>query len=720
MKIINLSLRISPLLVLISSTDGFISGLSAAPPTVAPLAAAETVKAALPAGKVDEEMLSKAAKMSEGELRELMELYLKKKDQLMAVKMAHLLLALNDEDTAARAVLTNAGQPVAEASPDSAPESPLLAAARKLTAEGKKKEAVEAYEKVLAAQEPNVPFPYAMELASAYDDAELNAQALIAYDAVAKDATASPADRDEATRRAAELRRSSRLVAADQAMDAGKVAEAKAIIDQLSPEDQKSPEALIMEAKIMIGSGDLARGEAALQKMISDLTLTPEIRQEAKEVLADAKVNQLIKAGEGAFDEGQHRLALSLSEQVYAMAPERSDVIEFRAKTLLKNNEADAALQLLEKAPQTKDANGASDRSRLLAQAFEKTGSFDRAVKCYRDLGANSSLSLLDRDDALESADTLAAIGSARSSLDWRLIDAEEGRWNEVRVGFQSGVFSRSLQFIGEGYWDGISPSAGSRFSGKTEDDLLEASGALRAFFSGNRFLQAGVTGHRDGVGFGVSAGQFPLGGLGYQVRYDYQQRASYSQALRGLNGRQNKVSGTVQAELGGGVALDAGIGWRQVTVDHESIGSGFAGELSLLKTLLKETASTPGISIAYLGEISRFNDHYGVEVRRAIGVGPNEGRERMSELVDPRVNRQELQLSLVRHWSERFQTSASGAIGYEFEDAQSVWRLGFHMAYRLRPNLRLTLEGTYDSSGQGANSGSAMKSLWLGMAMDY
>ena len=221
------------------------------------------------------------------------------------------------------------------------------------------------------------------------------------------------------------------------------------------------------------------------------------------------------------------------------MAPERTDAVQFRAKTLLKDNQSDAALKLLENSPSSKDESAQCDHTRLMAAALEQTSSFQRAIECYRTLGGNSKLSLLDRDDALESAETLAAIGSARSSADWRFIDAEEGRWSSIRLGFQTGILSHALQFVGEGFWDAITPTTGTRFSNKTEDELAEASAALRLHFPGNKYIQAGLTGHQDGVGFGVAAGQFPLAGQSYQLRYDHQQRAPYSLALRSLNGRK-------------------------------------------------------------------------------------------------------------------------------------------------------------------------------------
>lgn len=715
MKNFNPCSRVSSLTCLLASSTMVFGGMSTvlAAPT-------ESIKPALPAGKVDEGMLASAENMSADELKELMDLYLKKKDQLMAIKVANLLLKKNPDDAAARTVLARAGLPVADEPAAEAAEPPTIKEARKLANTGKPKEAAALYEKAKAERDPTLPFPYAMEMASAYDDADDFAKATELYTALIKDAATSETDRAEATKRIAELKRGAQLDTVDKALDAGNLTEAKAIMAELSPEDQKSPEARIMSAKTAIAGGDSAAGEAALNQILNDKSISAELREEAKQTLAETKVNQLIKEGEGAFDKGNHQLALSLSEQVYTMAPERTDVVQFRAKTLLKNNQADAALKLLEKEPTARDDASKCDHTRLLAAALEQTSSFQRAIECYRSLGENSKLSLLDRDDAFESAETLAAFGSARSSADWRFIDAEEGHWSAIHLGFQSGILSHALQFIGEGFWDAISPSAGARFSNKTEDDLVEGSAALRVHFPGNKYIQAGLTGHRDGVGFGVAGGQFAVAGLGYQLRYDYQQRASYSQALRGLNGRQNKVAGSVQAELGGGVSLDASLAWRQVTVDHESIGSGAALELSLLKTLLKETASAPGISLAYLGEISHFNCEHDIEVRRAIGIGADDSYHRLDELVDPRINRQELQLSVVRHWTERFQTTITGAVGYEFEDEQSVWRIGFQTAYRIRPNLRLTLEGDYDSSGQGPNAGSAMKSIWLGVAMDY
>ena len=69
---------------------------------------------------------------------------------------------------------------------------------------------------------------------------------------------------------------------------------------------------------------------------------------------------------------------------------------------------------------------------------------------------------------------------------------------------------------------------------------------------------------------------------------------------------------------------------------------------------------------------------------------------------------------------SPKFETMLVGAIGYEFKDEQSVWRVGFQAAYRLDTNLRLTLQGDYDSSGQAANASGAVLSFSAGLGLDF
>ncbi len=689
--------------------------------SAAPVAPAETVRPALPAGKVDDAMLASAEHMSEDELRELMGLYVKKKDRLMAIKIAHLLLQKDGDDEAARALLKGAGVPaVEEDAAADAPESPVIAQARQLAAAGQAKAAAALYEQARTAQDPKVPFPFAMELASAYVDAGLPVQAQAAYALVADDATAPAADRAEATQRLTELRRDAQLTAADLSLDEGKIDEARRLLAELPAADQQSPEARLLEGKIKLLGGDAAAGEAQLMQMSLDQTLAPELREEAKATLAEVKINHLIKAGEGAFAKGNHQLAMSLSEELYGLAPQRTDVVQFRARTLLQNKQPDLALQVLEQSPAIKGSESETDHSRLLGTALENTSSYQRALEVYRELATHRKLSLLDQGDLFDDADTLAAIASPRFSSDWRFMDAEEGRWNAVRVNLQSGILAHGLQFIGEGFWDAVAPSDGARFSGKTEADLTEVAGSMRAYFSGQRYLQGGLIGHRDGVGFGVSAGKLPLDGLGYQLRYDHQQRAGYSQALRSLNGRQNKVAGSLQTTFSSGLSLDTTFGWRDITVDGVSLGNGLMFELALMKTVLQEKASRPGISIAYMGELSRTSQNNTVEVRRAIGLDPLNPTNRLADLMDPRVNRHEIQINVTRHWTEHFQTNFTGALGYEFEDQQSVFLLGFQLVYRLRPNLKLTLQGDYDSSGQGVNAFNAMKSLWFGVSMDY
>ncbi len=683
-----------------------------------PLCAEPVVKSALPIGKTDDAMLASAEKMSADELRELLDLYSKKHEQVMTIRVANLLLKLEPEDAEARGVLARAGQPLPAESGETT--SPTVLAAQKLTAGGDHKGAVALYEKARAAHDPKVPFAFAMELASAYDDAGMSAQALAAYEAISKDPSSPPADRDDAARRISEIGLGRKLASADQALDGGRLDEAKTIIGGLSEADQRSPAARILQAKTILKGGNPAAGEAALMQLSTDRSLPAETRQEALQMLSDVKLDSLLKDGQEALDHFQTAAALTLSEQAYTLRATRADVIQFRAKALLADGQVTAARALLEAAAKPDEVADQLDQKRLLARTLEQTPDLAQAIRLYRELGADSSLSLLDRDDALDSAETIAAAGSARSQLDWRFIDAAEGRWNVAHVSVQSGLLSHGLQFVGEGFWDAIAPSAGANFSGHTSPDQLEASGGLRWHVGPSYFVQATVTGHADGVGFGLDAGKFAQGGFGYDLRYDYQQRAAYSQALRSLNGRQNRVAGSFQGNLGWGVYGDTSLAWRQVTVDHESVASGVAFEISLLKTIIQETASLPGLSLAYVGEISRSQLHNTPRVRRAVGLDATAGKERLAELVDPRVNRQEAQISLVRHWTDRFETSLTGAVGYEFEDVQSVWRLSGQLAYRLRPNLRLTLEGDYDSSGQGANSGSAMKSIWLGVAIDY
>ena len=269
----------------------------------------ESVKPALPAGKVDDDMLASAENMSADELRELMELYLKKKDQLMAIKVANLLLKKTPDDENARALLSRAGQPVAEDSADEGTEPPIIKEARNLSNTGKPKEAAALFEKAKTELYPQLRFPYAMELASAYDDAGDTAKALEHYSAIIKDPATAETDRADATSRFADMNRGAKMDTADKALDSGNVTEAKAIMAALSVDDQKSPEARIMMAKTCIASGDRDTGEAELNKIINDETLPAELRDEAKATLAETKVTQLIKEGEGAFDNGNNQLA---------------------------------------------------------------------------------------------------------------------------------------------------------------------------------------------------------------------------------------------------------------------------------------------------------------------------------------------------------------------------------------------------------------------------
>ena len=78
------------------------------------------------------------------------------------------------------------------------------------------------------------------------------------------------------------------------------------------------------------------------------------------------------------------------------------------------------------------------------------------------------------------------------------------------------------------------------------------------------------------------------------------------------------------------------------------------------------------------------------------------------------------MQLSAHRYWTHNLETTFEGALGYEFEDKQTVWRVGLQSAYRLTSNARLTLQLDYDSSGQAANAGSSVTSLVLGVAVDF
>jgi hypothetical protein len=705
-----------------------LAALSPAPAQDSPAAAASATAEKETSG-IDEDLLAKAEKMTAAELRELFQLYERKNAPEMRQRIAALLLKADPSDAAARSALgavpaenpPNTDDPPADGAAQQpaqtnqtapAPEPAAILKARKLQSEGNAAQAVAEIQAFQAAQPKNAPFAYQMDLASALDDAGRTAEAAEAYRKIANDPQVAAAERADAAKRLAEIKQDGALQEADAALDKGDVATARTLLRRADPDN---PERKLLEGRILLASGNATAAEQAFQKLSLDSALPPDVRKDAAAAQKEARVERLLGEGENAMRHDR-TLALSISEELYQLAPQRSDVVAFRAQALLKNGKSSSAVNLLE----THGKNTTDDDSHalLLAEALEKCGSLRRAAAAYRTAAEKSGLSPQEAASLLDAADTLAAFGSPRLAADWRFVDAAEGQWSALHADAQTGILESGLRFTFEGTWDNISLEQ-SAFSSQARSDLAE--GAVSAFFHGSRqlFAKAGVSGHADGVGFSVAAGRLPLAGPGVQLRYDHAQRATDSLALRALNGRQNKVSASVQADLSA-VAIDASLYWREIDIDGHDVGDGWGFELSLSRQLLEETASLPGLSLAYLGEFSDFNRRTSRGTLSAIGLADDGDAEAMAELVDHRINRHELQLSVQRHWTQAVRTVVSGAAGREFEDEETVWRAAFLLEMRLSPSSRLLLEAEYDSSGQARNSANAVRTLRAGMSIDF
>lgn len=699
-------------------TLGLLLGLSL-PGTCAERATAAPEPSAAPEqSAVDEDILEKAASMSAEELKELWQIYARKKDPVMGARIKALLNKSAPDDPDTRNLVLPSPQAETPDRDDQTVPSEVQKA-RDLIADGKAPEAVILLEKFQSKGSSGSKFSIAVDLASALDEAGQVPRAITAYEAILADAEVPEEDHQEARGRLQALRTSQKFLQISDLIDSENWAEAQRLFGELPADESNQPEARILGARLQALAGSTEAGEAELQAISTDAGLSEEIRQDAGEALRDLQLSRLLKKGEGASKNGDRMLALKISEELYSLAPLRTQVVHFRARALLNNREAPSALSLLENNSPTGEAESARDHNQLLAEALAHTGALPRAVVSYRKLGADLQAPLLDRCDALSAADHLAALGGAGLTGQWTFTDAEEGRWSVYHVSGQTADLGHGLQFQLESYGDTISPDTGD-WSERVQDTRLEVTAGARHHFGDQKFLQAWMTGHDDGVGAGAAVGRQPVAGPGYQLRYDYQRRASDSLFLRSLNGRQNRLTGSLEAELGNGFSLNMQAYLRQVTVDQTLLGNGGGMEIGLSKTLIEESVSSPGIVLSYLGEFSKFNRRANREVFRSLGLGWDEDPVRINELVDPRVNRQELELSLHRYCTPKWETTLVGAIGYEFEDEQTVWRMGFQAAYRIDSNLRLNLQGDYDSSGQAANASGAVISCALGLAWDF
>ncbi len=461
---------------------------------------------------VDEDILEKASSMSPAELKELFQIYARKNDKLMAGKIKAM---LNKADPDTKNLVLPA-TPDATPEQDDQPVPAEIQKARDLIADGKAPEAVVLLEKLKSKNAPGAKFSFAMA----------------AYESVLADAEAPGEDHQEARERLEALRTSIKLVKIGAHLDENRPAEAQKLIQKLTPEEARQPEAKILVARLNAPQGATEAGESELRAISTDSRLTEEVRKDAREALFDLQVSRLLKQGEGATKTGDRKLALKISEELYSLAPLRTEIVHFRARALLKNQQAPSALKILEQHASAAESEIARDHNQLLAEVLEHTGAPPLAVASCRMLGADPKASLLERCDALSSADHLAALGCAGVSGQWTFTDAEEGRWSVYHVTGQTGNLGHGLQFHIEGYGDSISPAAGD-WPDQARDEQFEAAAGALLHFGDQKFLQSWITGHDDGLGGDAAIGRQPVAGTGYQLRYDYQRRAADSLFLR-------------------------------------------------------------------------------------------------------------------------------------------------------------------------------------------
>ncbi|MDB6069936.1 MAG: hypothetical protein JWL81_1107 [Verrucomicrobiales bacterium] len=723
---------------------------------VAAPAAAANLPAVGSLGAKEQGILKKLNGMSSGQIAELLEAYARMGNRRMTAHLSQELLRRDPRNTRSRELADSLLQDAT-----STPDDPAARSAEEFMARRKPADAARVLTKLKNSRYPGRVFPWQEDLAYALYEAGQTAAAKACFEEILTTPGYPEAARAEARKAVGMILTDVLTKAGDAALSRKESKEAMKLAEQLLAANPSDPDAVALKAGAWSAAGqprkavdyllslkgsatglfphqmalaaayqdarmfDAAR--AAYQVFLTHPAATAGDRAEAAARIKDLERDARLIAGDHALRTGQLARAESILTELEAAGPGQPEVAAFRAALQMKRRQYGNARDTLTKLRDQSVARKIPFESRDdLAEALAATGSPREAAAEYALVKDDPAYDKLSRFEAARR--TMELNGRYRPTLSQEMEVSNEvegtrvGATNEISTGEVAGTPN---VFMLRTAWDTVDLDK-SRLLRMKESERYQVEVAWRRNMKQGFFGEISAGGSNREAVYGAAIGRYPQpGAASWELSFRGNDRAMDSLPLVALDGRQNQIAFTIQKDITDRLSLDAGIRYRWVDVRGQNLGDGVNVNLNATYTLITETVSRPELTLAYIGEIQRFarnsfGQDFGNRMLQRVYRSEFSGRDLADNIIEERINRHGLILTLAKKFSPRFSGYIYGGVAREFEYGDNEGLAGAGLEAFVGPRTSLFLNVDYTTSGRAGSRGSEVWSATTGAKISF
>lgn len=706
-----------------------------------------------PLAAKEQQVLQNLSNMNTEQVREMAELYGKLGNQEMTTRLVEELKKRNPKDKGAADILIKQQETAQEENDLPGPEDdPEAIRAYNLSKQGDHTQAAAVLMNLKAKKYRGKPFPHQQDLAYALLESGQEETAKAAFNELLRSKSYTAAEKEDAKRSLASLALEALHRKGHAALTARDAQRALQVANQLLLQNPNDPDGIALKAGAMVLTGNgqqavnflkelksqsgagpflhqksladtyheaglLDDATAAYQEIIDNPRSDPSDRMEASAALTSIARDRMIDSAEHALHRGRIQEADLIVQQLETERPVHPDTLAVRAAVLNKQGRHAEAVSLLESLGAQNDQTFHSHFQ--LATAYLSSGRWQQAAEAFAIVENDIRSTNSDRFEAARLGREARSRFRPTAAAHYEAESGAEGKvWRSSHEA-STGVIGDGNIFILRSSWDQVHLD-NERSIVRAEADRYQAEIAYRKLISSGFFGEASVGVSDDDVVYGAKFGRYEGPGMGWELSFRGNDRATDSLQLEALNGRQNALSFSMSSHFSKRFYLDARAFIRGVSVQGHDLGYGWGMDMNIGYSLVEETMRRPELQISYFNELSYFHSKrlptsfQSHHTRR--GYVGNLG----DELIDSRINRHGIILTLSKQLTHRVNAYVYGGASYEFENQELEGRLGAGLEAYLAPNASLNIGVDYTTSGNAGNRGSDVLSGTVGVKMSF
>ncbi len=708
-------------------------------------------------GAKEQGVMKKLRTMGNGQIAELLEAYARMGNRRMTQALSQEILRRDPANTKspdlAAALLNDAS---------ALPDDPAAREAGEYMAKGQPAQAARVFTRLKNERYAGKVFPWQEDLAYAWYEAGLTDAAQAAFSEILRTPGYPEATRTEAQKAVRMIMTDNISRAGYAALGKKEAAAAHRLADQLLAANPQDPDAVALKAGAWTAAGQPRKGVeyllalkaagtgrfphwmplissyqdakmfgdayAACEVVLRDAATTAAERAEVVQTLKDLDRESCLVAGEHALRTGQLAKAEDLLAQLERLAPGHADTANLKAAVQMKRRHYGNARETLTKLRDRSTARGEFFEGRdNLAEALAATGATREAAAEYAAVKDDPRFDTLSRYEAARRTGDLRS--RFRPTLGQELEVAHEAEGtrvsatNEISSGETAGTPN---VFLLRTAWDTVELDQ-SRLLRMKETERYQVEAVWRRNMRQGFFGEISAGGSNREAVYGAAIGRYAQpGATAWELGFRGNDRALDSLPLVALDGRQNQIDLTVQRDLTDRLSLDANIRYRWVETRGHELGQGLNVNLNATYTLVAETPTRPELSLTYLAELQRFarsnfGQDFGDRMVRSVFRGPSSGSDLADNLIQERINRHGLILTLSKKFSPRFSGYVYGGFAREFAYGENEGLAGAGLEAFVGPRTTLFLNMDYSTSGTtGGSRGAAVWSATTGAKISF